>query len=174
MNWALFYVWEDARVWAQWKHSFDVHLNYLGPVSYFLHPESLQSAQLGVAAVTDGLILCLLWHSWSQAQIITVAFRALNDPAAYCTSPELYLVHSAPATSASLSFSRHTRQAPPQDLCAYQLLSWNAVLPSDFHMALFVISFRSLLKCYLITRASLLYFSAYKSLPSNLVYVLHT
>ena len=35
MNLALFYVWEDARVWAHWNHSFDTHLNYLGPVSYF-------------------------------------------------------------------------------------------------------------------------------------------
>ena len=26
----LFYVWEDARAWAHWNHSFDVHLSYLG------------------------------------------------------------------------------------------------------------------------------------------------
>ena len=31
----LFYVWEDARVWAHWNYSFDLHLNYIGPVSYF-------------------------------------------------------------------------------------------------------------------------------------------
>ena len=35
MNLALLYVWEDARARAQWNHSFDVHLNYLGPVSCF-------------------------------------------------------------------------------------------------------------------------------------------
>ena len=29
----LSYVWEDARVWAHWNHSFDMHLRYLGPVS---------------------------------------------------------------------------------------------------------------------------------------------
>ena len=29
----LCYVWEDARVWAHWNHSFDMHLSYLGPVS---------------------------------------------------------------------------------------------------------------------------------------------
>ena len=32
-NLALFYVWEDAKVWSHWNHSFDMHLNYLGPVS---------------------------------------------------------------------------------------------------------------------------------------------
>ena len=31
----LFYIWEDARVWAHWNHSFDMHLSYLGPVSCF-------------------------------------------------------------------------------------------------------------------------------------------
>lgn len=29
----VFYVWEDARVWADWNHPFDMHLSYLGPVS---------------------------------------------------------------------------------------------------------------------------------------------
>ena len=28
-----FCVWEDARVWAQWNHSFELHLSSLGPVS---------------------------------------------------------------------------------------------------------------------------------------------
>ena len=28
-------MWEDARVWAYWNHSFDLHLVYLGPVSGF-------------------------------------------------------------------------------------------------------------------------------------------
>ena len=31
---ALLYVWEDARVWAHWNHSFDLHFSYLGPVSW--------------------------------------------------------------------------------------------------------------------------------------------
>ena len=35
MNLALFYVWEDVRVWAHWNHSFDVCLSCLGPVSCF-------------------------------------------------------------------------------------------------------------------------------------------
>ena len=32
---ALFYIWEDARVWAHWNQSFDMHHSYLGPVSCF-------------------------------------------------------------------------------------------------------------------------------------------
>ena len=35
MNLGLFCVWEDARVWVHWSHSFEMHLNYLGPVSCF-------------------------------------------------------------------------------------------------------------------------------------------
>ena len=35
MNLAFFLRWEDARVWAHWNHSFDRHLIYLGPISYF-------------------------------------------------------------------------------------------------------------------------------------------
>ena len=30
-----FSVWEEARVWAYWNYSFDIHLNYLGPISCF-------------------------------------------------------------------------------------------------------------------------------------------
>ena len=33
MNLVLFYVWEDAKVWAHWNHSFGIYLSYLGPVS---------------------------------------------------------------------------------------------------------------------------------------------
>ena len=36
-NVALFFVWEDARVWAHWNHSFHMHLSYLGPVSCIFH-----------------------------------------------------------------------------------------------------------------------------------------
>ena len=31
----IFYVWEDARVWACWNHSFHTHLSNLEPVSCF-------------------------------------------------------------------------------------------------------------------------------------------
>ena len=33
MDLVLFFVWENARVWVHWNHSFDMHLSYLGPVS---------------------------------------------------------------------------------------------------------------------------------------------
>ena len=46
----LFYVWDDARVSAHWNYSFDIHLNYLGQYSAFLHSDTL----LGAAAVVDG------------------------------------------------------------------------------------------------------------------------
>ena len=36
----LSYISEDARIWAHWNYSFDMHLNYLGPVFlFFLHPK---------------------------------------------------------------------------------------------------------------------------------------
>ena len=47
MNLALFCVWEDARVWANCNQSFDMPLNYPGPVSCFLHPESSQGVPWG-------------------------------------------------------------------------------------------------------------------------------
>ena len=56
MNLLLFYRWEEARVWAFGNHFLDVHLNCLGPVSHFLHPEAPQGAQLGLTAVTEGLM----------------------------------------------------------------------------------------------------------------------
>ena len=31
-----FSVWEDARVWAHWSHSFDMQISFLGPVSCVL------------------------------------------------------------------------------------------------------------------------------------------
>ena len=34
LNLALFCVWKDARVWAHWNHSFDIHLTCLEPVSF--------------------------------------------------------------------------------------------------------------------------------------------
>ena len=35
VNLALFSVWEDAKVWAHWNHSFDMHLTYLGRILDF-------------------------------------------------------------------------------------------------------------------------------------------
>ena len=55
----LFYVWEDARGWAHWIHSSDVHLSYLGLVSCFLHPESLRVHGWGWQ-LKGSSILCFL------------------------------------------------------------------------------------------------------------------
>ena len=40
MNLAVFFVWEDARVWAHCNHSFDEQLLYGGLEPVFSHPES--------------------------------------------------------------------------------------------------------------------------------------
>ena len=54
INFALFYVWEDARVGAHWNHSIDKHLSCLGPVSSpILSP--LRVHGWGVAAGAEGL-----------------------------------------------------------------------------------------------------------------------
>lgn len=53
---ALFYGWEDARVWGHRHYSFDVHVNCLGPGSCFLHLECSSRYTLGVTEVADGLI----------------------------------------------------------------------------------------------------------------------
>ena len=43
-NLALFYIWEDTKVWAHWNRSLHVHLSYLGPVSCdFSHPKFLSA-----------------------------------------------------------------------------------------------------------------------------------
>ena len=67
MKLALCYVWEDARVWAHRNHSFDKDLNYLGPASFFLYPESPLGVDWGgrvcdcIVQWPDGhSILCLL------------------------------------------------------------------------------------------------------------------
>ena len=59
MTIVLFYIWEDARLWA---YSLDKQLDYLGPG--FCFSPSPQGVPSGVAAQADGLmednILCLL------------------------------------------------------------------------------------------------------------------
>ena len=60
MKLALFHVWEDARVWAQCSVSFEMHLNYLGPVFFFSTLNSTQGTPVvgggEGAAVADGLM----------------------------------------------------------------------------------------------------------------------
>ena len=70
-----FCVWEDARVWAYRNHSFDMHRNYLGPVSFFSILKSPQDVEGGCGWWLDGgqhslfprmegKILCLLtWQA---------------------------------------------------------------------------------------------------------------
>ena len=66
MNSALFYVWV-ARVWTHWNHSFDIHLSYLGPASYYF-PSCFPSGCAfwgGCKAppLMGGILLVLILHS---------------------------------------------------------------------------------------------------------------
>ena len=54
----MFYVQEDASLWAHWIHSFHMHLTYLGPVLFpcspcFLHSPSSSAITVGVAASAE-------------------------------------------------------------------------------------------------------------------------
>ena len=50
-NLALFYIWEDVRVWAHRNYSFVMHLTYVGPVScvFTSLPEFPQGSPYGVS-----------------------------------------------------------------------------------------------------------------------------
>jgi len=65
MNLAHFYLWKDARIWAYWSYSFDMLLDYQGPVFYFSPSWIPQGEPSGgvcvcvcvcVAAVVHGLL----------------------------------------------------------------------------------------------------------------------
>ena len=74
------YVWEDARVWTHWNSSFDTHLNYLGPVSYF-PPSWIPSGSTitccsgcSFVGLMAGNVLCLLkW--WAMCFLSTVDYE---------------------------------------------------------------------------------------------------
>ena len=95
MNSALFYVWENTRVWAHGNHSFDMHLSCLGPVScsfpswvlsgctvvggysvwgvgsgqpVCLQPEFPQGSPSGVAVVANGLMTIASFVCWYGRQ----------------------------------------------------------------------------------------------------------
>ena len=55
-NLVLFYIWEDARVWAYQTHSFHVHLSYPGPVSCAFHILSSPGAHRGEWLQSWGLL----------------------------------------------------------------------------------------------------------------------
>ena len=63
----LFCVREEARVWAHWNHSFEMHLNYLGPVSCFPPSWIPSGCRVGGGCSGWGLLGCnilglLIWQ----------------------------------------------------------------------------------------------------------------
>ena len=65
----LFYVWEDARVWAHWNHSFDMHLSYLGPVSCSFPSWVLSGCTIGDGNSGWGLGEGVLSPSWVPSEL---------------------------------------------------------------------------------------------------------
>ena len=64
-NLVLFYVWEDAKVWAHWNHSFHMHLSYLGLVScVFPHPELTLGSGCNLMAVWWQIFFSFLSVLW--------------------------------------------------------------------------------------------------------------
>ena len=66
----LFYIWEDARIWAHWNHSFHVHLSY--PIRASILCVFTPWAPLGLTTGSS----CNLMAAWSQAFSFLSAFRA--------------------------------------------------------------------------------------------------
>ena len=62
----LFCVQEDARVWAEWNYSFDMHLTCLGPVSCF-SPSWIPSrcTMVRAASVADGFMAATSIVCWN-------------------------------------------------------------------------------------------------------------
>ena len=59
----LFYVREDARIWAHWNHSFGMHLSSLGQYSVFSYPEFPQGSPMG-HLLCDGLMASASFVYW--------------------------------------------------------------------------------------------------------------
>ena len=67
----LFYVWEDARIWAHWNHSFHIHLSY--PIQPSILCFFTSWASLGLTIGSS----CSLMAAWSQVFFSFLsAFRA--------------------------------------------------------------------------------------------------
>ena len=67
---ALFYGWEDARVWAHWNHSLDMHLSYQSRFPLSSHPqfpEGSPQASLAAQRVKHLLAMRESW-AWSLGQ----------------------------------------------------------------------------------------------------------
>ena len=64
-NLALFYVWEDVRVWAHWNHSFHIHQSCLGPVFcvfHILNPSGLSVGMGCSLMATDYRGTLVYWY----------------------------------------------------------------------------------------------------------------
>ena len=74
-DWAHRYthVWEHARVWAHWKHCFDVHLSYLRPIS------CLFSSWVSLGCTTRGGGCCNDWLLEGEHPV-----SILSSLCAYC------------------------------------------------------------------------------------------
>ena len=59
-NLALFCMLEGSSIWAHWNHSFGMYLSYLGPVSSALSSWVSSGCIIGVAAVSDCLMVDIL------------------------------------------------------------------------------------------------------------------
>lgn len=65
----LFYIWEDARVWAHWNYSLDMHLNCLGPLSC-LSPSWIPPR----CTKSSGLLWLMAWCDISSSPEWQAAF----------------------------------------------------------------------------------------------------
>jgi len=86
-NLELFSVWGDARVWAHWSHSFDMHLRDLEPVSLCfplvmsdsLWPHGLQHVRLPCPSTTPGAYTnscpsSRWYHTVISSSVISISF----------------------------------------------------------------------------------------------------
>ena len=64
----LSYISEDARIWAYWNYSFDMHLNYLGPVFLFFF---ILNSPSGAAL---GWLDWCGWPSWFTEMADNIVF----------------------------------------------------------------------------------------------------
>ena len=113
MNLALFYAWEDARVWAHWDHSFDMQFSYLGPVACFFP-----------------ILSSLRAHQWGQQQwlMATVSFACwCGGKTFHSHTPSLHLTNGITTTTKILAIS-HTSYFRLPFLCFLILFRTSGLL----------------------------------------------
>ena len=85
MNLLLFYIWQDARVWAYWNHCFHMYLD-CRPSILFFSILNLRGAQLGdifSGSWLDGCnILCLL--RWLVTFLVSFLFELMYMVSCKC------------------------------------------------------------------------------------------